>query len=100
MSSRFLFYSELLVRVLPEEDYALHLEALAEELPLSVVATDVEGRVLVWNRALAAWAGPRERALGRPLLAALPLLAADTNLDWAGLVAAALRGGAQRSRLR
>lgn len=100
VSSRFLFYSELLLRVLPEEDYALHLEALAEELPLGVAATDVEGRVLVWNRALAAWAGPRERALGQPLLAAFPLLAADANLDWAGLLAAALRGGAHRELAR
>jgi len=100
VSGRFLFYGELLLRVLPEEDYALHLEALAEDLPLGVVATDVEGRVLVWNRVLAGWAGPRERALGRPLLEAFPLLASDANLDWKALLQAALRGAPQRELAR
>jgi PAS domain S-box-containing protein len=98
VTGRFLYYGELLFRLLPEEDYALHLEALAEELPLEVVATDRQGRVIVWNAALAAWAGPRENALGRPVLDAFPALRADANLDWAAALDAALCG-APRLRL-
>ncbi len=79
---RFLYYGELLVRFLPEEDYGRHLDALAEALPIEVVATDRAGRVIVWNAALAKVAGPREQALGRPLLDALPVLASDPNRDW------------------
>jgi signal transduction histidine kinase len=92
VAGRFLFYSEVLLRGVREEDYALRLEALAEELPLAVAATDASGRVVVWNRTLAAWAGRREGALGRPLLEALGLLAHDPNLDWSSLLEAALRG--------
>ena len=33
MTRRFLYYSELLVRLLPERDYAIHLEALLDALP-------------------------------------------------------------------
>lgn len=95
MTTRFRFYSEVLLRVLPEEDYALRLEALAEALPLAVAATDASGRVLVWNPALAAWMGPREAAVGRPLLEALPALAADPNLDWGLALHACLREGAR-----
>lgn len=92
VNPRFLFYGELLLRVLPEEDYALHLEALAEALPLEVAATDALGHVIVWNAALARVAGPRERALGRPLLDALPWLAEDSNLDWHRMLAQVLAG--------
>jgi PAS domain S-box-containing protein len=92
VAARFYYYSELLLQVLPEDAYVRHLEALAEDLPLEIAAVDAHGRVVVWNRALAAWAGPRERALGRPLLQALPLLAEDPHADWPALVAAALAG--------
>jgi len=54
----FLYYTEVLIRLMPERDYAVRLEALAEALPLEVVATDAEGRVVVWNEALARVAGP------------------------------------------
>ncbi|MGE0191662.1 MAG: PAS domain-containing sensor histidine kinase [Planctomycetota bacterium] len=83
MGRRFLYYGELLVRLLGEDDYGRHLDALAEALPIEVVATDRAGRVIVWNAALARVAGPREAALGRPLLEALPVLATDPNRDWA-----------------
>jgi signal transduction histidine kinase len=56
------------------------------------VATDREGRVIVWNAALASWAGARERALGRHVLDALPVLRRDANLDWAAVLEAALAG--------
>jgi two-component system sensor histidine kinase HydH len=100
VSGRFLFYSEVLLRGVREEDYALRLEALAEELPLAVAATDASGRVVVWNRTMAILAGRREDALGRPLLQALPLLAQDPNLDWSTLIEAALRGGPRRELAR
>jgi len=93
---RFLFYSKVLVRLLPEEDYARYLEALAEDLPIEVVATDPQGRVIVWNRALADVAGSREGAVGRPLLDALPWLREDPNLDWAELLGDMLAGGEGR----
>ena len=96
MPRRFLFYSNVLVQLLPEEDYARYLEALAEDLPIEVVATDPQGRVIVWNRALAAVAGPREEAVGRPLLQALPWLAADLNLSWGELLHEMLAGGVGR----
>lgn len=100
MPGRFLFYSQVLVRLLPEEDYALYLEALAEALPIEVVATDETGRVIVWNHALADVAGPRDTAVGRPLLEALPWLAADPNLDWARVVHDVLSGGERRTFAR
>ncbi|MFM8979202.1 MAG: two-component system sensor histidine kinase NtrB [Planctomycetia bacterium] len=100
MTSRFRFYSEVLLRVLPEEDYALRLEALAEALPLAVAATDASGRVLVWNPALSAWMGPRELAVGRPLLEALPALARDPNLDWRVALRGALLEGARLDLVR
>lgn len=93
MAGPFLYYSELLVRFLPEADYAVRLEALAESLPLEVVATDAAGRVVVWNAALADVAGPRENALGRPLFDAAPWLLEDPNADWAALLHAVLDGG-------
>ena len=89
---RFLYYSEVLLRLMPEQDYAVRLEALAEALPLEVAATDREGRVVVWNEALARVAGPRARAVGRPLLEAMPSLLADRNVDWAATLADALAG--------
>ncbi len=97
MPGRFLYYTQVLVRLLPEEEYALYLEALAEALPLEVAATDVTGRVIVWNRALAEGCGPREQAVGRPLLEALPWLAEDRNLDWSELLADVLAGGEART---
>ena len=97
MPGRFLHYTKVLVRILPEEDYALYLEALAEALPIEVAATDAAGRVIVWNRALAAVAGPHDEAVGRPLLDALPWLREDPNLDWAAVLEDALRGGAPRT---
>ncbi len=100
MPGRFLYYSKVLVRLLPEEDYALYLEALAEALPIEVVATDPSGRVIVWNRALAEVAGPREDAVGRPLLEALPWLAQDPNLDWNGVLQDVLTGGPSRTFAR
>lgn len=92
MSSSFLFYGELLVRLLPEDAYATHLEALAEALPFEVAATDQRGRVIVWNAALAAVTTPREQALGRPLLEALPALRDDPNVKWSTLLAQVLAG--------
>jgi len=97
---RFLHYTKVLVRLLPEEDYALYLEALAEALPLEVAATDRSGRVIVWNGALAAVAGPRDEAVGRPLLEALPWLAQDLNLDWNRVIHDVLHGGPARTLAR
>jgi signal transduction histidine kinase len=93
VTGRFLFYSEVLLRVLPEGDYALALEGLAEALPLEVAAVDRKGRVVVWNRALATAVRPREQALGRPLLAVFPALGQDRNLDWAAALEDVLAGG-------
>ncbi|MCB9825705.1 MAG: PAS domain-containing protein [Planctomycetes bacterium] len=93
MPRGFLYYGELLVRLLGEDDYGRHLDALAEALPIEVVATDRVGRVIVWNAALAHVAGPRERALGRPLLEALPVLATDPNRDWAQALREVLEEG-------
>ncbi len=100
MPGRFLYYSKVLVRLLPEEDYALYLEALAEALPIEVAATDPGGRVIVWNHALAEVAGPRDKAVGRPLLEALPWLAEDPNLDWERVVQEVLLGGSTRTFAR
>ncbi len=93
MTGPFLFYGKVLLRVLPESDYALALEQLAEALPLEVVAVDRRGLVVVWNRALGASVRPREEALGLPLLDAYPDLAADRGHDWAETVRAALEEG-------
>ena len=93
MSGRFLYYSEVLLKFLPEQDYALRLEALAEALPIETAATDRGGRVVVWNGALAAVTVPREQALGRPLLEAMPWLGDDPNADWPALLDAVLAGG-------
>jgi PAS domain S-box-containing protein len=82
VSATFHLYG-LLVRVLTEGEYGTALEQLAEALPSEVAAVDAEGRVLVWNRALVSSTGPREEALGRPLLEAMPALAADSSFDWA-----------------
>ena len=93
----FLYYGELLVRLIGEEEYGRHLDALAEALPIEVVATDRAGRVVVWNAALARVAGPREAALGRPLLDALPVLAEDPNRDWARVLSDVLERGQSRT---
>lgn len=93
MSRWFHYYTEVLVRVVPESDYALAIEQLAEALPLEVAAVDRTGRVIVWNRALATVATPREAALGRPLLEALPGLLTDRNLDWRRALEGVLSGG-------
>jgi two-component system sensor histidine kinase AtoS len=90
---RFLYYSEVLLQVLPERDYARALEALAEALPLEVAAVNREGLVAVWNARLAARGTSREEALGRPLLSVLPELGTDPNFDWPGALEAALRAG-------
>jgi signal transduction histidine kinase len=100
VSADFLFYSRVFVRWLPEQEYALHLEALAEALPLEVAATDAQGRVIVWNSRMERAAGPREAVLGRDLLEALPALASDPNLDWSSLLAAVLGGHETRSLAR
>lgn len=92
MGADFLFYSRAFVRWLPEQDYAVHLEALAEALPLEVAATDVHGRVIVWNSRMEQVAGPRDRVLGLRLIEALPDLASDPNLDWASLLGEVLAG--------
>ena len=93
MTQGFLFYRRFLVHLLPEGDYGRYLEALAEALPIEVVATDAEGRVIVWNAAMARVAGPREKAVGKHLLEALPWLAADPNLDWHAALIDVLDGG-------
>lgn len=93
MTRRFLYYSELLVRLLPERDYAIHLEALAEALPIEVTATDGAGHVIVWNRSMERVAGHREQALGKALLDALPWLRDDPNRDWSEVLADVLAGG-------
>lgn len=93
MSRWFHYYTEVLVRVVPESDYALAIEQLAEALPLEVAAVDRTGRVIVWNRTLASVAMPREEALGRPLLEALPGLLSDRNLDWRRALEGVLSGG-------
>jgi len=82
------------VGLLPEGEYARTLEALADALPLEVVAVNPEGLVTVWNAASVARGLPRERALGRPLLDVLPELAEDPNLDWGRALADALERGA------
>ena len=97
MPGRFLYYTNVLVRLLPEDDYARYLEALAEALPIEVAATDPDGRVIVWNRALARVAGPREDAVGRPIFEALPWLAMDPNLDWHAVLGDVLVGGRART---
>ena len=94
---RFLYFSEVLLRLMPEQDYAVRLEALAEALPLEIAATDAEGRVVVWNAALAVVAGPRAQALGRPLLEAVPWLREDPNVDWRATVEDVLSGGPPRT---
>ncbi len=94
MSRWFHLYTEVLVRVVPESDYASALEQLAEAMPLEVAAVDRTGRVIVWNRALAAEVAPREEVLGRPLLEALPGLVSDRNLDWRRALEGVLGGGA------
>jgi PAS domain S-box-containing protein len=81
VSASFHLYG-LLVRVLSEVEYGTALEQLADALPSEVAAVDTEGRVLVWNRALVRSPGPRESALGRPLLEAMPALAKDPSFDW------------------
>lgn len=88
------------MRLLPEEDYALYLEALAEALPIEVAATDPSGRVIVWNHALADVAGPREDAVGKRLLDAMPWLAQDPNLDWEHVIQDVLMGGTSRTFAR
>ena len=91
-ATRFYFYG-LLVRVLSEGDYAVALEQLAEALPSEIAAVDAAGRVLVWNRAMAAANGPRDGALGRALLEVHRDLASDRNLDWEDALARALSEG-------
>ena len=100
MTGRFLYYGEVLLRLLPQEDYARHLEALAEALPIEVVATDRQGRVIVWNASMVRAAGPREAALGRPLLHALPGLQADPNRDWQAVLLEVLSGAPARTYAR
>jgi signal transduction histidine kinase len=93
-------YHALLARILSEADYATALEGLAEALPLGVAAVDRSGRVFVWNGALASAHRPREEALGKPLLEALPALASDRNVDWREALDAVLRGGPALDRPR
>lgn len=100
MTQRFLYYGEILLHLLPERDYAIHLEALAEALPVEVAATDQAGRVIVWNRSLASAAGACSEALGQPLLSALPWLREDPNRDWASVLEDVLAGGEGRTFAR
>ena len=100
MPGRFLYYTNVLVRLLPEDDYARYLEALAAALPIEVAATDAHGRVIVWNDALARVAGSREQAVGRVLFEALPWLSMDPNLDWEAILADVLSGGPPRTFAR
>ncbi|MFO0934062.1 MAG: ATP-binding protein [Planctomycetota bacterium] len=93
MSRWFTLYTEVLVRVLPEGDYALALEQLSEALPDAVAVVDRTGRVIVWNRALARTTVPRDQALGRPLLEVFPALRADRNRDWGAALDRVLREG-------
>jgi signal transduction histidine kinase len=86
----FRFYSEVLVRILPESEYAVALEQLAEALPLQIAAVDRTGRVVVWNRSLDREARPRREALGRPLLEVVPGLLEDRNFAWEDALARAL----------
>jgi PAS domain S-box-containing protein len=88
----FRYYSEVLVRILPESEYAVALEQLAEALPLQIAAVDRTGRVVVWNRLLDREVRPRREALGRPLLEVFPGLAEDRNLAWEAALAGALAG--------
>jgi signal transduction histidine kinase len=91
----FTFYTEVLVRVLPEGDYALALEGLAEALPHGVAVVDRHARVIVWNRAMARSTSiARDRAVGRPLLDAFGALASDPNRDWAAALSRVLTEGA------
>lgn len=93
MSRFFSLYTEVLVRVLPEGDYAVALEQLADALPEAVAVVGRDGRVIVWNRAMARLADARERALGRPLLDVFPALRADRNHDWAAALDRVLSNG-------
>ncbi len=93
MSRWFTLYTEVLVRVLPEGDYALALEQLSEALPDAVAVVDRTGRVIVWNRALARATVPREQALGRPLLDVFAALRGDRNRDWGAALDRVLREG-------
>ncbi|HVG95005.1 MAG TPA: ATP-binding protein [Planctomycetota bacterium] len=93
MSRWFSYYSEVLLRVVPEDEYALALEQVAEALPIRLAVVDRHGRVIVWNRAMAADGVTRESALGHPLLHVLPGLASDVNQDWGAAFSAALEQG-------
>jgi two-component system sensor histidine kinase HydH/two-component system sensor histidine kinase AtoS len=92
VGTRFRFYSEVLVRILPEGEYAVALEQLAEALPLQIAAVDRSGRVVVWNHLLDRDVRPRREALGRPLLDVMPGLSGDRNFDWGRALAEALAG--------
>lgn len=84
VTHRFHVHSTWLLRIVSEGDYAIALEQLSDALPIRIAAVDRAGRVIVWNRAMEATGVQKPRALGRPLLDALPALARDANLDWAG----------------
>jgi signal transduction histidine kinase len=90
VSTWFRFYSEVLVRILPEGEYAVALEQLAEALPLQIAAVDRSGRVVVWNRLLDREVRPRREALGRPLLDVFPGLSHDKNFAWDAALSEAL----------
>jgi signal transduction histidine kinase len=96
----FRYYSEVLVRILPEGEYAVALEQLAEALPLQIAAVDRSGRVVVWNHLLDREVRPRREALGRPLLDVFPGLAEDRNLAWDDALAEALAGEKRVDLLR
>ena len=51
MPGRFLYFSEVLLRLMPEQDYAVRLEALAEALQPRVVAAvePAEGAAQPWD---------------------------------------------------
>ena len=64
MPERFLYYSEVLLRLLPEQDYARPSRGARRGPAARGRGDRCAGRVIVWNAALAAVAGPRESALG------------------------------------
>ncbi|MBU0610659.1 MAG: PAS domain S-box protein [Armatimonadetes bacterium] len=96
------FITDITERVTAEEALAAERERLAVTLRSiadCVIATDVEGRVLLLNPAAAALTGwPEDEALGRPVDEVLRLADARTGEPLPGPVAEALGEGAGPAR--